>query len=234
MLNNPWIAALITLVLCILWMQFNNFLTKRNYISSSTSRKFIHIGTGPLFIFCWLLFPDLPLSKYLAAFVPFLIVLQLVFVGLGLIKDESTVKAMARTGGKSELLRGPLLYGIVFVILTIFGWKSIYSIISLMILCGGDGLADLIGSKYGSRAIPWNHKKSILGSLSMFMGGFILSSILILIYKYAGYFDTPWIQILSSLGLISFIATLVESATPSEYDNLTVPAASIILSLLLL
>jgi phytol kinase len=215
-------------------MQFNNFLAKRNLISSSTSRKFIHIGTGPIFILCWLLFPDHPFSKYLAAFVPLLIVVQLVFVGLGVIKDDSTIKAMARTGGRRELLKGPLLYGIVFVILTIFNWKSIYAVISLMILCGGDGLADLIGSKFSSRSIPWNHKKTILGSFSMFLGGFILSALLILIYKSVGYFNFSWNQILFSLGLISIVATLIESATPSEYDNLTVPFASMILSLLLL
>ncbi len=215
-------------------MRFNNFIAKKNIISSSVSRKIIHIGTGPVFLFCWLLFPDQPISKYLAAVVPFLIVLQLGLVGLGWMKDDSSVKAMARTGGKNELLKGPFFYGLVFVLLTVIYWKSIKAIIPLMILCGGDGLADLIGSKFGSVTLPWNRNKTVLGSLSMFLGGFILSIIVIAIFIGGGILAAPISKFLIPLALISLIATLIESITPSDYDNITVPAISLIFTLILL
>lgn len=234
MINNPWVAGLLTLVLCLLWMRFNNFLAKKNVVSTSISRKLIHIGTGPVFLLCWLLFPDHPLSRYLAAIVPFMIVLQLSLVGFGVMKDDSSVKAMARTGGKNELLKGPFFYGIVFVLLTVFFWKTENAIIPLMILCGGDGLADLIGSKFGSISIPWNHKKTILGSISMFLGGFLLSFLMIAIFISAVSIEPTLVRFLIPMGVISLISTLVESVSPSDYDNITVPAIALIFTLILL
>lgn len=234
MINNPWLAGLLTLILCLLWMRFNNILAKKNIVSTSVSRKLIHIGTGPVFLLCWLLFPEHPLSRYLGAIVPLMIVLQLGLVGLGVMKDDSSVKAMARTGGKNELLKGPFFYGIVFVLLTVIFWKTENAIIPLMILCGGDGLADLIGSKYGSISIPWNRKKTILGSLSMFLGGFLLSILMIFIFISAGLIEPSLIRFLFPVGVIALIATLVESISPSDYDNISVPVISLIFTLILL
>ena len=41
-------------------------------------------------------------------------------------------------------------------------------VISLM--CGGDGLADIIGRKFGSAKLPFNRSKSWAGSFAMFAG----------------------------------------------------------------
>ncbi len=234
MINNAWLAMFITLILCILWMRLINILAEKRLINSSLSRKFIHIGTGPLFVICWLLFPDRSISRYLAAFVPLLIVIQVLLVGSGKMKDHTSVQSMARTGARTELLKGPLFYGIVFVLITIFFWKSIHAIIALMILCGGDGIADLIGSRIRSKKIPWAKKKSVLGSLSMFIGGFLLSVIIISIIKNAFIGIPPFNQYILPLLFISLVATFVESITPSDYDNLTIPASALILSLILL
>ena len=37
-------------------------------------------------------------------------------------------------------------------------------------MCGGDGLADVVGRRYGSAKLPFNHSKSWVGSLAMFTG----------------------------------------------------------------
>ena len=37
-------------------------------------------------------------------------------------------------------------------------------------MCGGDGLADIVGRRYGSAKLPFNHSKSWVGSLAMFTG----------------------------------------------------------------
>jgi hypothetical protein len=79
------------------------------------SRKLIHIGTGPLFVFCWNLFTPAPEARWLAALVALSITAQFVLVGLGIIKDPAAVKAMSRSGDPREILRGPLYYGIVFI-----------------------------------------------------------------------------------------------------------------------
>jgi len=234
MIHNPWIAALITLAICLIWMRLNNYIAKKNLVSSSTSRKIVHIGTGPVFLLCWLFFPDHTLSRYLASIVPLLIVLQLAMVGLGFMKDDSSVKAMARTGAKSELLKGPFFYGIVFVLLTIFFWKTPFSIIPLMVLCGGDGMADLIGSRFGQSKIPWNRKKTLLGSIAMFLCGFALSILIMIPFISADIINLSPGRVVIPALLISLAGTLIESITPSEYDNISVPAISLILSLILL
>lgn len=234
MIANPWLAMGITLGLCLAWMRIINFLTDKNIIHRSFSRKIIHIGTGPIFVLCWILFPDNPASKFLAAFVPFLIVLQLFLVGIGKIKDRTSILSMARSGNRAELLRGPFLYGVAFVLITIFFWKTIHAVVALMILCGGDGVADLIGSRIKSYILPWTKRKTIGGSIAMLTGGFFLSLAIILLVKNY-FFPTVVIKIilLPLLG-ISFVSTLVESTSPSDWDNMIVPAVSLALSFLFL
>ena len=232
MLNNPWIAMVITLILCVIWMRFINFLASKKVLDSGISRKLIHIDTGPLFLLCWLLFPDQEISRYLAAIVPFLIVIQVLFVGLGIIKDYTSVQSMARSGKRRELLRGPFFYGMVFVVLTIFFWNKIDAVIALMILCGGDGAADLIGSRVNSPVLPWTKKKTIIGSLSMIIVGTLLSFFMILILRNQIPTEIGTTELLLKVTLITFVAAIVESVTPSDYDNLSVPAVSLLLSML--
>lgn len=234
MINNAWLAMLITLILCVLWMRLINILAVRGIISSSITRKIIHIGTGPLFVICWFLFPDKPISRYLAAFVPLLIVIQVLLVGLGKMKDHASVKSMARTGARDELLKGPLFYGIIFVLLTVFFWKTAYAVIPLMMLCGGDGVADLVGSRISSKILPWTKKKTVLGSFSMLVGGFLFSWLLIAIFKQDLNQVILQKNYIFSILVVSLVTTLVESVTPSDYDNLTVPVAALLMSLILL
>src|SRR4030067_1314270 len=174
MLNNNIIALVITFLVALIWLRFNDFLAHRGWVESRLSRKFIHIGTGPLFVLCWLLFNDNPINRYLAALVPLTFTLQFFLIGIGVIKDDASVKAMSRSGDRREILRGPLYYGIIFVLITIFYWKNTpIGIAALMLICGGDGLADIIGRRYGKAVIPWNRSKTWAGSLGMFLGGFI-------------------------------------------------------------
>ena len=161
MLGNNWFALIITFALALSWLRFNDFLAHRGLISGHLSRKIIHIGTGPIYVLCWLLFPDNPNNRYLAALVPFAITVQFALVGLGIIKDQAAVDAMSRSGDRKEILRGPLFYGIVFVILTIIYWvDSPIGIVALMLLCGGDGLAEIVGRRFKSKTLPWSANKT--------------------------------------------------------------------------
>ena len=112
---NNWIALIITFVLALGWLRLMDFFASRGWIESKLSRKIIHIGTGPIFVLCWLLFNNNPDARWLASLVPFAITVQFAFVGAGIIKDESAVQAMSRSGKREEILRGPLFYGLVFV-----------------------------------------------------------------------------------------------------------------------
>jgi phytol kinase len=232
---NPWVALVVTSASALLWLRFNDALAHRGIISSALSRKLIHMGTGPIFVLCWLLFPDIPSARFLAAFVPLMITVQFAMIGFGLIKDKASVDAMSRHGDPKEILRGPLFYGIVFVILTVVYWKdSPIGIIALMLLCGGDGLADVIGKRLTSGALPWSPKKTWGGTMAMFVGGWLFAVIILMIYIAAGVFGGSIRDYLFSITLIALAGTAVESLPFSDIDNISVPALAVLLGHLLL
>ncbi len=235
MLANNWIALIITLGLALLWLRLNDALAQRGLINSSLSRKIIHIGTGPIFVLCWLLFQDTPDARFLAALVPLGITLQFVLVGTGVIKDPAAVKAMSRTGDRKEILKGPLFYGIAFVLLTLIFWKdSPLGVVALMMMCGGDGLADIVGQRFGSVHLPWSERKSWAGSLAVLLGGWIFTTIVLAAFIAAGVFRQRLINYLPGITWIAFGSTLVESLPFADVDNLTVPVISILLGFFLL
>lgn len=235
MLGNNLLAVIVTFAVALAWLRLNDFAAHRGWVSSDLSRKIIHIGTGPLFVLCWVLFDDSPNSRWLAALVPFAITAQFILVGMGVIKDESAVKAMSRTGDRREILRGPLYYGIVFIIVTIFYWLETPSgMIALMLVCGGDGLADIVGRRWGNAKIPWNKRKSWIGSLGMFLGGWVLAFIIWAIFVSLNFFSGPISSILLPLTLITLIATLVETLPLKDVDNITITLAALLTGRLLL
>jgi phytol kinase len=235
MIHNNWVALIITFALSLIWLRLNDWIAHKGWVSSPVSRKIIHIGTGPIFVLCWLLFDDQPLARYLAALVPLAITGQFALVGTGVMKDPSAVKAMSRTGDRKEILRGPLFYGIVFVLLTIIFWRNTPTgIVALMGLCGGDGLADIIGKRYGARSrLAWSKKKSWIGSLGMLIGGWFFSAVIVGIYAVAGYFSGSLGHYLIGITIISLAATMVESLPLADVDNITVPLVAVLLGLLL-
>jgi len=230
MLNSNILATFITLVAALVWLRINDFAAHRGWISSRLSRKIIHMGTGPIFVLCWLLFPGKPADKYLAALVPGLITVQFALVGLGIMKDEAAVKALSRSGNPREILRGPLFYGIIFVALTIIYWlDSPIGIIGLMLMCGGDGLADIVGRRYGNQKLPWAPWKSWVGSGGMLLGGWVFALGIMMVFVSAGVFPGPMGQYLLPLTLIAFVGTVVESLPVRDIDNITVTLVAVVL-----
>jgi phytol kinase len=226
---NPYLAALFTFLIAFAFLRLMDFLAHRGVIESRLSRKLIHIGTGPIFVLCWLMYPTLPISRWLAALVPFVITTQFVLVGTGILKDEAAVKAMSRTGDRREILRGPLFYGIVFILMTLLYWKdSPIGIPALMMMCGGDGIADIVGRRVDSPKLPWSREKSVAGSLSVFAGGWLLTVLLFAIYIWTGEFNGPLSRYLSSITWIALGAMLVESLPYKDIDNITITVVSVL------
>ena len=224
---NPYLATVFTFAIAIFFLRLMDFLAHRGVIESRLSRKFIHIGTGPIFVLCWLMYPDLPISRWLAALVPLLITVQFALVGAGVIKDEAAVKAMSRTGDRREILRGPLFYGVVFVAVTLIYWKdSLIGIPALMMMCGGDGIADIVGRRLNSPKLPWSPEKSLAGSLSVFVGGWVLTMFIFAIYVWANVFNGPVTRFLLPVSLVALGAMLVESLPFKDVDNITLTVVS--------
>ena len=227
---NSYLATLFTFIIALAFLRLMDLLAQRGIIESRLSRKLIHIGTGPIFVLCWLMYPDVQIGRWLAALVPLLITAQFALVGTGVIKDDAAVKAMTRTGDRREILRGPLFYGIVFVAITLIYWKdSLIGIPALMILCGGDGTADIIGRRINSPKLPWSREKSVVGSLSVFAGGWLLTILILAIYVWIGAFSGPLSRFLLPVTWIALGATLVESLPIKDIDNLTVPIACVLI-----
>lgn len=230
MLTSNLLALFITFIVALAWLRINDFLAHRGWIETRLSRKFIHIGTGPFFVLCWLLFDSNPINKYLAALVPLAFSLQFLLIGIGVIKDEASVKAMSRSGDPREILRGPLFYGLIFVILTIAYWKNTpIGIVGLMLMCGGDGLADIFGRKWGKLKLPWNTDKSLVGSLGMLLGGWILSVLVLWIFSLTGVFTQSIHYYLLPITIIALVGTLVESFPLKDIDNITVTLSAVVL-----
>jgi phytol kinase len=228
---NNYLALIITFAIAFLFLRSMDFIAHRGWMESKLSRKIIHIGTGPLYVLCWLLFQDTPDARWLAALVPFAITVQFALIGLGVLKDEASVKAMSRTGDRREILRGPLFYGIMFVILTLIYWKdSPIGMIALMMMCGGDGIADIVGRRIPSPKLPWSREKSVAGSIAVFAGGWVLSAIILFIYVTAHVFAGPFTAYLLPITIIALGGALVESLPYRDIDNITMTLASALIA----
>ena len=231
---NVILATILTLVIALVFLRLMDYFAHRGWIESRLSRKLIHIGTGPIFVLCWLFFPATPEARWLAALVPFAITVQFALVGLGIMKDEASVKAMSRTGDRREILRGPFYYGVMFVLLTIIFWKdSPVGMIALMIMCGGDGIADLVGRHFNSLKLPYSPEKTVAGSLGVLIGGWLLSAVVLAIYTGTGIFTRPFASFVLPLTIITLVGTLVESLPYRDVDNITVTLAAVLTGLLL-
>jgi phytol kinase len=222
-------AEVLTFMIALGWLRFMDWVAQKGYVDNRLSRKIIHVGTGPFFVLCWLLFPDVQASRYLAAIIPLLFTVQFALIGTGVIKDQATVDAICRTGNPREMLLGPLFYGIVFVALTIIYWTdSPIGIIALMLICGGDGLADIVGSKVKSSHLPWAKEKTLAGTAAMFLGGWAFTLLMLFVFISAGIFTYSFSTMIAPVTFLVLIATAVESMPFRDIDNLTIPAAVMI------
>lgn len=231
---NNYIALIITFAVSLVFLRSMDFIAHRGWMDSKLSRKVIHIGTGPIFVLCWFLFRDTPDGRWLAALVPFAITVQFALIGFGILKDDASVKAMSRNGDPKEILRGPLFYGIMFVVLTILFWRdSPIGIVALMMMCGGDGIADIVGRRIKSPKLPWSREKSVAGSIGVFAGGWLMASLIIYIYVNARVFAGPFANYLLPISLIALAGALVESLRFKDIDNITMTLASVFVGYLL-
>jgi phytol kinase len=230
MMPNNIVALIAAFVLAVIWLRLNDYFAHKGWINSWLSRKVIHIGTGPIFIISWLLFKDTASARFLAALIPLSITLQFVLVGLGMINDPAAVKAMSRTGDRKEILRGPLFYGLAFIALTLIYWKdSPTGMVALMAMCGGDGLAEVVGKQYGKHPLPWSKRKSWEGLAAMFAGGWLLAVLILWTYLATGVFQGSLLTYLPKIFIIFLAATAVESLPFEDVDNITIPVVAAVL-----
>lgn len=227
------VAMLISIIAVMMVVQINGVIRKSGKLSSDVTRKIVHIFAAPVFALTWYLYPGDTYSRYFAMIVPILFVLLFAGIGTGKVKNEAFVASMSRSGDPKELLKGTLYYAIMIVIVTILWFNYPATPLAFVIfgcLAGGDGLADIIGRKYGGNKKfgIGGAEKTVAGSIGMFFGSFLFSYILIAIFSMEiAAFNLA--DLFLPILVISLVAMIVEALTPKNLDNWTVPIAVIVM-----
>lgn len=141
---------------------------------------------------------------------------------------------------KVGYLQGPFHYCLsITLLITIFVIiapnQMYFPIAGILLMIISDTLASIIGKKYGKRKIkiPWvKTARSLEGSLAFFISGFFLCLIAFTLLGVTNPITqnhlTLEIALLYSL-ITSALATIVELLSPSTWDDLTVPIASVVI-----
>jgi len=175
------------------------------------SRKFLHIMTGNI-AFILPLFETREIMVFVAAG-PFILFTFLM-------SPYSPIKSMRGKTSEAGHGLGLVYYAITWTILAyaFFGHREIIAM-GILAMSYGDGLASLIGIKYGKRKYcVFKDTKSYVGSITMFVCTFLLLVIALLFYAVP-----VTTRVVGYLLCMAGVATVIEGVTPLGLDNLSVP-----------
>jgi len=203
LLKIALICIYIFLIFFLSWI-FQKYKPNNNELK----RKIIHIGIGPLIPIAKFLEIDQNSALFFTGIISLLVLINYIF------KIIPTIEDVER---KSY---GTLFYCLsLFILIFIFWDKDPYSLITgFFIMTFGDGLAGLLGKTFNSRS--WfflRQKKSLIGTLTMFLTSLIIVSSL-------GYATQNSLNF--NYFTIAFIATLLEQVSFLGIDNFIVPILS--------
>ncbi|MDD4573446.1 MAG: hypothetical protein PHR69_04445 [Sphaerochaeta sp.] len=190
---------------------FAFLLGKKTTISSETMRKMIHIGVSNWWFIEVALFTTL---SYALVGPIFFIIANSLFTFLN----------WGRFIGMDDRRRnyGLIYFPVTLLILVVFQYQGVLPVIActigVLVMGYGDGLAALIGRKWGKRkiALPTGGK-TWLGTLVMFLVSFLVTFIALLTTT------LPMGSVVGITLLVALLASLVEAITPLGLDNITVP-----------
>lgn len=224
--GNAWmwnlVVAIVEIVYIFVVIGVMDKLVEKGF-SSNLSRKIIHIAAGSYVIF-WPLFDPSHWTKYFCVLMPFIWVLLFLSKGLSRNTDDPAVKTMTRTGDPKELLRGPLMFASMMVILGLTLFNHLSAVIALAMLTWGDGLAPYFGEKYGKKKYKtFGSQKSYVGSITVFVAGIIGSVLMILI---TGVGDGLHLGLLA---VTAAVVTLIEALSPRDIDNILIPVGVLVI-----
>jgi phytol kinase len=200
-------AVWVLLILLIAWLT-NRFVNS----DAELLRKIVHIGTGNVILFAWLL--DIPASVGIAA--------SILASAVTLLSYIFPILPAINSVGRQSL--GTFFYAVSIGVLVACFWhlqQPQYAAIGILIMAWGDGLAALIGQRFGKHKYQvFGGQKSWEGSLTMAIVSYIVCS-LILLFTLGNVWQT-WLVSL----LVALVATALEAFSFLGVDNLTVPLGS--------
>jgi phytol kinase len=144
--------------------------------------------------------------------------------------ETSLARAVSRSGDSKEASGGPLIYVLILAATILGFWRdSPVGIVALSALAAGDGVADLIGRRYGYNNKWPGSKKSVAGSLAFWMASTLCATALLLWFQHWGMFQLALssTDLVLRLAGICFVSALLElvPATIAD-DNYSVPISA--------
>jgi len=208
-------AVWVLFILAIAW-GVNRFANQEPEIV----RKIVHIGTGNVIMLAWWL--DIPASVGITA--------SILASAVTLLSYRFPILPGINSVGRQSL--GTFFYSLSFGILVGCFWylqQPQYAAIGILVMTWGDGLAALIGQRFGKHQYKvLGSQKSWEGSLTMTLVSYLVSSLVLL-----GVQGNIWQTWVVSL-LVGLVATGLEAFSFLGIDNLTVPLGSAALAFALM
>ncbi|MHC0064509.1 diacylglycerol/polyprenol kinase family protein [Nostoc sp. UIC 10890] len=199
-------AIWVLLILLIAWV-VNRFADKPEIV-----RKIVHIGTGNVILIAWWL--DIPARVGITA--------SILASAITLLSYRLPILPGINSVGRQSL--GTFFYSVSFGILVAWFWylqQPQYAALGILIMTWGDGLAALIGQRFGTHKYKvFGTEKSWEGSLTMMLVSYLVSSLILV-----GTQGNSWPTWVVSL-LVAVMATALEAVSFLGIDNLTVPLGS--------
>nr|WP_228025349.1 diacylglycerol/polyprenol kinase family protein [cf. Phormidesmis sp. LEGE 11477] len=173
------------------------------------TRKIVHIGAGQVILLAWWLAVPAWLGIVAAVF----------FSGVALLSYRLPLLPGINGIGRKSL--GTFFYAVSIGCSMVWFWplhQPQYAAIGILTMTWGDGLAALVGQRFGAHPYQiWGEKKSWEGSLTMLLVSYIVSASVLLAVQ--GPILTTWLV----AAIAAIVATVLEAISKYGIDNLSVP-----------
>ena len=219
-MTKDWLALAVSFAYVFAMIGVAEGLRKWRGYSVGFTRKFIHIAVGMWAYGTVLLFERRPMA----------IIPPLAFVAINALSYWRGTFGAMETGQKGQL--GTVYFPVSFAAILWLLWGRPHLLVaSLMPMTWGDALAAIIGRRIGQRHYTIaGSSRSVEGSLVMLLTSWGATFVPLVLLS-AGRVDPTTAAGVATL--IAIGATIVEAISPWGIDNLTVPAASALLLVLL-
>jgi phytol kinase len=210
---SSWLPSILVVGIWLaLVLGLAEWMNRRENIDPEIPRKIVHIGTGNVILWAWWL--ETPSALGILA--------SLLFCGVTLLSYRYDL--LPSVSGVGRRSWGTFFYALSIGLLIAFFWiQSLphFAVIGVLCMTWGDGMAALIGRKYGIHGYDiWGMHKSLEGTLTMGIISFLMT-IMVLIMVYPNFYTSIGIAL-----VVAVIATALEAFSKFGLDNLTVPLGS--------
>ncbi len=212
------IGVIISFIFVFSIIGISEVLKKKNILSVEGSRKFVHAGVSNWWILAMYIIPN-----YIFAVIPLLIFVVLNYMSY----KKNIFSSMERGKGKEDL--GTVYFPLSLAVLVLFTWwdgilfqNPYYGAVGALVMGYGDGFAAILGDRYGKHVYHIRRsKKSIEGSVAMFVFSFLVTIVILLLE----FHTLHGLHFLVAF-FVAIASTVIEGITPLGFDNITVPILS--------